>query len=126
MIVLAVALAGGLGSAARAWIDGVARPREIPGSGIAAGGTIIVNLSGSLLIGVLAGLGSSALPAEWGSVLTAGFLGGYTTFSAAAVQAAELLRTGQWRAAAIYSGGLLGAAAGCAGIGIWIGRAVTG
>lgn len=43
----------------------------------------MVNISGSLLLGLLAGLSlkGTAIPREWLMVGTTGFLGAYTTFS---------------------------------------------
>ena len=50
-------------------------------------GTLIVNVSGSLVLGVLVGLlsGRLALPEELRFLLGIGFLGAYTTFSSFSV-----------------------------------------
>lgn len=123
MMALSVALAGGVGAAARAWIDGVVASRaeghRLPW------GTVVINLSGSLLIGFIAGIGASFFSEEWREILSAGFLGGYTTFSTAAVQTAEMLLERRWRAALGYGLGLLIAAAAFAGTGLWLGRALA-
>lgn len=120
MIALVVALAGGVGAAARAWIDVVVTARL--GRGQLPRGTAVINLSGSLLIGVIAGLGASFLSEAWRDVLSIGFLGGYTTFSTAAVQTAEMLLERQWRTALVYGFGLLIAAAVLAAAGLGLGR----
>jgi len=122
MIAVYVALAGGVGAAARAWIDGSVTARV--GGRRLPWGTALINLSGSLLIGLIAGLGISFVPEAWQQILTAGFLGGYTTFSTAAVQTAEMFLERRWRAGIGYGLGLLIAAAACAGLGLWLGRAL--
>lgn len=85
---LLVALAGGAGAAARFVVDGSIRAR---GRTVLPVATIAVNVSGSFLIGLVAGahvyLG---LPATWQLLLATGFCGGYTTFSAAAVETVRL------------------------------------
>jgi fluoride exporter len=48
------------------------------------GGTVVVNLAGSLIIGLLAGAiagGRLALPLHWREFVFVGLLGGFTTFS---------------------------------------------
>jgi CrcB protein len=87
-----VAVAGGLGAAARFALDGVVRTRV---RGSLPVGTILINLSGSLALGVLTGLVTAAvLPEALRAVAGTGFLGGYTTFSAAAL---ETVRLGEGR-----------------------------
>lgn len=122
MIALYVALAGGVGATTRAWIDGAVSARL--GRGRLPRGIMVVNLSGSLLIGVIAGVGASFFSEFWRDVLSIGFLGGYTTFSTAAVQTAEMLLERQWRTALVYGFGLLIAAAVLAAAGLGLGRAL--
>jgi CrcB protein len=90
---LLVALAGGVGAAARFWVDGTIRAR---GRTVLPVATIAVNVSGSFVIGLVAGahlyLG---LPATWQLLLATGFCGGYTTFSAAAVETVRLAQAGE-------------------------------
>jgi CrcB protein len=114
---LLVALGGALGSVLRwAVAIGVARATREPQF---PWGTLVVNLAGSLLIGVLLGLatdrGALATPARL--FLVTGLLGGFTTFSAFSWEALALLRAGHTGAAGGYVassvlGGLLAAAAG--------------
>lgn len=83
MTVLAIALAAGLGSAARFVLESAISAR--------AGtrwpwGLLVVNVSGSFALGLVVG---SSLPDSWTVVLGVGFLGGYTTMSAAGVAAAQ-------------------------------------
>jgi fluoride exporter len=67
-------------------------------------GTIMINVSGSFLIGLLAGLtqasGQPALPPVARHLALVGFLGGYTTFSAFSLQTLNLAREGRWNLAA--------------------------
>ena len=60
-------------------------------------GTIVVNLTGSFLIGLLAGFAESRalLGPDARLLLVTGVLGGYTTFSALSLETLLLLRAGQ-------------------------------
>ena len=65
-------------------------------------GTLIVNVVGSLAMGVLAGyfMLRTGLPQHFRLFLTTGVLGGFTTFSAFSLDAALLIeRHGYWQAA---------------------------
>ena len=63
-------------------------------------GTIIVNVSGSLLIGILAGLvsldGRPLVSPDARALLMVGLCGGYTTFSSFSLQTLNLARNGEW------------------------------
>jgi fluoride exporter len=66
--------------------------------------TLFVNVSGSLIMGVLAGwfaLKGDA-PQGWRLFLATGILGGYTTFSAFSLDAAMLYQRGEIASAALY------------------------
>lgn len=67
-------------------------------------GTLIVNVTGSLIIGFLAALsvddGRILLSQDARAFLMVGICGGFTTFSAFSVQTLDLARDGQWFAAA--------------------------
>jgi len=80
-------------------------------------GTLIVNVTGSFLIGfTVRYLDAVSVTPEVRALLTIGFLGAFTTFSAYSLESLALVRGGDWGRAAIYSGGsvLLGVAAvGC-------------
>ena len=91
MIVLFVALAGGLGAVARFVLDGVITARRRGAEGFPTG-IMVVNVSGSLLLGIVAELATASLPDPLHQILGAGFLGGYTTFSTAAVDTVLLFR----------------------------------
>ncbi len=61
-------------------------------------GTLIANLTGSLLLGLLVGLTSQRLLADtrWRLFLAVGLFGSYTTFSSFTVESAHLLLQGRW------------------------------
>ena len=92
-VVVMLALAGGLGAGARFVLDGAIRAR---GRTTLPVGTMLINVSGSLVLGLLAGLVlANRLPAEVQTVAGTGFLGGYTTFSTASVETVRLLQSGR-------------------------------
>ncbi|GAB4202536.1 MAG: fluoride efflux transporter CrcB [Coleofasciculaceae cyanobacterium] len=66
-------------------------------------GTLIINLSGALLMGFFSALfqliGS---PSHLNLLITVGFLGSYTTFSTYELDASNLLRTGNYKKALLY------------------------
>lgn len=70
-----VALLGGLGAVARLTVDKAVSRRL---SASFPYGTLVVNVSGALLLGFFAGL---ALPAHIALLAGTGFVGSYTTFS---------------------------------------------
>jgi CrcB protein len=125
-----VASGGAVGSVLRYLLSGFAQRALVPGAGAVASfpaGTLVVNVTGSLLIGVLAGLAESraVFGPEGRLLLVTGFLGGYTTFSAFSLETLLLLRAGQ-TATAFATVGLqvvLGVAAAWAGFAFAIGRA---
>src|SRR5688572_15111671 len=62
--------------------------------------TLAINLSGSLIAGLIFGLGSERDPLRLG--LLVGFCGGFTTFSAYAVQSVLLAERGAWGQSLLY------------------------
>lgn len=117
-LALAVALAGGLGSLAR-WATSLAvGPTRWPYA------TVTVNLVGALAIGLVAALCATRDP-RWRIVLATGFLGGFTTFSALALDAVTLIERRAWGGAALYLAlTVVGGLAACAG-GLWLGRQIV-
>lgn len=116
MIPLLIALAGGLGAATRLVIDGLVRHRLQSAFPWA---TVMINVSGSFLLGLLVGLGAGD---HWQQVAGTGFLGGYTTFSTASFETAGLLLDRRPLAAAINGLGVLMACVAAASCGYTLGR----
>ncbi len=75
-------------------------------------GTLIANITGSLVMGLLAGYFAFRGDApQWLRLfLMTGILGGYTTFSAFSLDAVLLAERGQWGLASIYVLSSVGAA----------------
>lgn len=116
-LIVATAIAGGLGSAMRFLLDAAVRGRF--GSRF-PWGTTIINITGSLALGIITGLGTAVLPAVWVTVVGTGLIGGYTTFSTASVETVRLALENRYRAAAVH--GLVNVVA-CtlaALLGLWI------
>lgn len=70
-------------------------------------GTLLVNVTGSLLLGFLIrhALATPAISAEMRALLTTGFCGGYTTFSTFSFETVALLEEGQYGRAGAYVAG---------------------
>ena len=119
LLLVAVAAAGGIGAAARFVVDGLVKDRL--GSAY-PWGTTVINVSGSVALGLVTGLALQAVVAPvWKAVLGTGLLGGYTTFSTASVETVRLLAAGR-RGAAVANGlGMLVACVGVASLGLWLG-----
>jgi fluoride exporter len=67
-------------------------------------GTLVVNITGSLALGIVLryALGSPAISPEMRVLMTTGFLGGYTTFSAFSYESVALIESGDYRRAGAY------------------------
>ena len=98
---LYIALGSALGGVSRYWIGGMVQ-RSSPGTFPI--GTLIVNLTGSFLIGLILqySLESGSMNQELRVFLTIGFCGGYTTFSSFSWETLQLLQTGEWGRAGLY------------------------
>jgi fluoride exporter len=118
VIFLAVVLAGAAGAAARYVVDFWIVSKQLRAVPL---GTFAVNVSGSFLLGFVAGLVAfHGLPEAPAVVVGTGFLGAYTTFSTWMYEAVRLVENG-YRAAAALSilGGLLaGVVAAAMGLGV--------
>lgn len=115
LLLLAVGVAGGLGAGLRYLVDaGMYRVFR----GAFPLGILIVNVTGSLALGVVTG---AATGVEFVWVVGAGLLGGYTTFSTVMVETWLLGEVGERRIAWANSLGSVLACAAAAGLGLWIG-----
>ncbi|WP_332666556.1 fluoride efflux transporter FluC [Aeromicrobium sp.] len=118
MTTLLMALAGGLGAGTRYSLDAWMRPRvspRLPWS------THLINITGSLLLGLIVGVGADD---TWHTIVGTGFLGGYTTFSTASVESVHLALDRRYRAAAVNAVGMLALSIAAASLGYVIGNAL--
>lgn len=123
MHLVVIGLGGFAGAIARyavdGWVSALVR-------GSFPWGTLVVNASGSLVIGLLFALMTerALIPAELRAPVMIGFVGAYTTFSTLALESWRLLEDGAWPAAMANLGGsvVLGVAA--VVLGVAIGRAI--
>ncbi|NQX28468.1 fluoride efflux transporter CrcB [Microbacteriaceae bacterium VKM Ac-2854] len=122
LLFVALSIAGGLGAAVRLLVDGVVRARVRLAYPV---GTTVINVSGSLLLGLITGLAlEHVIAPEWRLVLGTGFLGGYTTFSTASYETVRLLAQGRRWASLANGVGMLVASVAAAGLGLWLGGLV--
>lgn len=114
---LLIFLGAGLGGVTRFWISNIVHgwlSRDFPY------GTLIVNVSGCFLMGVLFVLiieRFSEIGPSLRALILIGFLGGYTTFSSFSIETLNLFENGAWTSAflnILFSTGL------CM-IAVWIG-----
>ncbi len=101
-LVLLVGLGSGLGGMLRYWLSGLVASRV---GETFPWGTVAVNVLGSLLIGLIAGLTDSqrwAGSPEIRQFLMLGVLGGFTTYSSFSLQTLRLLQDGEWWPAVGY------------------------
>jgi CrcB protein len=123
--VIAVAAGAILGANARYWLGLWISRRLAPAFPF---GTLAINLTGSLVIGLLHSMVGSKLGIDGTAELFAitGFLGAYTTYSTFSFEVVTLAREHEPNAAASYvvasmTGGILLAGIGF-GLGNWLGR----
>lgn len=119
LLYIVLCLAGGVGAAVRLYVDGLLR--AIP-SGRFPAATALINLTGSLLLGLITGLTlSHTVPEAWRLSLGSGFLGGYTTFSTASLETFRLVQEGRTAAGLVNGVGVLITAVAAATVGSLIG-----
>ena len=114
-----VALGSALGGVARYWCSGIVAQHV---GETFPWGTLIVNVVGSFLIGLIATVsgtdGRFIIPAEARQFMMVGILGGFTTFSSFSLQTLTLARDGEWLLA---GANILGSVALCL-IMVWVGH----
>jgi CrcB protein len=116
MLIFGLLVAGAIGAPTRYLVDGIVTAHT---DGVFPRGTLIVNISGSLVLGVLTGLALyHGLPSTPKIILGTGFCGAYTTFSTFAYETVALAEDGETRAAARVLLGSLVLPAVAAGVGL--------
>lgn len=116
-----VVVAGGVGAGARYLLDAaLPKPRGFPL------GILVVNVVGSVLLGLVTGLGAAVFDPTWALVLGTGLLGGFTTFSTVSVESAMLAQRRMWMVAVANLLGTLAAAVAAAGLGWMLGTLLVG
>ena len=109
-------IAAAVGAPLRYLVDGAIAERA---EGVFPWGTFVINASGSLVLGVLTGLGLyHAFPKVPKVILGTGFCGSYTTFSTFTYETVELLEEGAVNEAARNAFGTLLVGAGAAALGL--------
>jgi len=92
---LLVAVGGALGAAARYLLDRAIAIRQTSPFPV---GTLVINVTGSIALGLLLGLAvAHQMPTSMVTVAGTGFLGAYTTFSTFTFETLRLLEDGAWR-----------------------------
>jgi CrcB protein len=118
MLTIAVILAAGAGAVARHLLDNAVQRRTRTPFPF---GTLVVNISGSFLLGLVVGLTAHhGLATSAGAVIGAGFAGGYTTLSTWAWESLELAEhdAGGQALANVVGSLALGLLAAAAGLGV--------
>src|SRR3954452_11039875 len=99
---LFVMLGGAIGTGARFWLSGLVAARYGEAFPL---GTLIVNITGCFLVGLLATVADPAgrflVAPGTRQFLLLGICGGYTTFSSFSLQTLDLVREGDWLRAAL-------------------------
>lgn len=118
---LAIAAGGALGALSRYGLVnlvGVLLGRGFPW------GTLLVNVTGSLIMGLLFVLvvQNEALRREWEAVLTVGFVGAFTTFSTFSLETLLMLQSGRTLAATAYVAGSVVLCVAACGLGMKLAR----
>lgn len=120
---LAVAAGGALGTIGRYFLSGLVANAF---GGTFPWGTLIVNVTGSFIIGFFATLtgpdGRYFIDGVTRQFVMVGICGGYTTFSSFSLQTLSLIRDGEWLSA---SGNIIGSVALCL-LFVWLGAALAG
>jgi len=101
---LVLGIGGAIGTITRYMLSTILNPvYEMPVFPI---GTMTVNLSGSFIIGLLAGFSEYGILTNPGTrlFLFVGLLGGFTTFSSFSLETLNMFRHHQWKGALVYLG----------------------
>ena len=101
MRILLIALFGAVGTLARYGLQGLVQVRT---GGTFPYGTLLVNLSGCFLVGLIAQftMNRMVISPDWRMAIAVGFFGGYTTFSSFGWETAKMMEDGEWLRASAY------------------------
>ena len=101
MRLLLIALFGAIGTLARYGLQGIVHIRAASAFPY---GTLLVNLSGCFLLGLIGQftLNRLVISPDWRVAIAVGFFGGYTTFSSFGWETARMLEDGEWLRASTY------------------------
>ena len=113
-----IAIGSAFGGVARFWLSGVVA--RLMGETF-PWGTLVVNVTGSLAIGIIAALtgpdGRIFMGSTTRLALMAGICGGYTTFSSFSLQTMSLFNDGEW----LYGGANIAASVVLCLLAVWAG-----
>jgi CrcB protein len=120
---IGIMVAGAIGAWLRYAVDGVVSQRT---TGLFPWGTLVINVSGSLLLGFLFTVFTErAMIAPWvRSSITIGLLGAYTTFSTLSLESVQLIENRVYGLALVNALGSLAAGMLAASVGIVLARAL--
>ncbi len=108
MKILLLIIFGAAGTLARYGLQGLVQERA---GGTFPSGTLVVNLSGCFLLGVIGkyALQHLSFPPDLRTAVTIGFFGAFTTFSTFGWETIRMLEDGEWmRATAYVAASLIG------------------
>jgi len=123
-MILSIALGGAIGSLGRYALSSQITHWMGPGF---PWGILIVNIVGCFIMGVIAELAALTwnMSPEMRAFLTTGILGGFTTFSAFALDTAVLTQKGDMTNALLYVGGSVGGSVMALFLGLYVVRLLT-
>ena len=103
MKIFLIALFGAIGTLARYGLQGVVQIRM---GGAFPYGTLLINLSGCFLLGLIGQLtlNRMLISSDMRMAVSVGLLGGFTTFSSFGWETAKMLEDGEWLRATTYVG----------------------
>jgi len=104
-MILMIALGGIAGTLARYFLQGFVQPK----GDLFPWGTLVVNISGSLALGLIMRLatGSDVITPQMRGGLAIGFCGAFTTMSTFSYETIALMADGEYWRASLYAGGTL-------------------